>query len=145
MTHAHSFVAGNDTYLTFNNRYDDSSYNVTSTIFRRDGNQFAADATTGTTPFTVTVDASGSTDPDGGAITDYQWMTSDIQSTSGPAATFTFTAAGRYLIALTVTDDQGETGEYSITVHAEDPIATEPTGCEGRAVYSAADGTLQLP
>ncbi|MDM4763935.1 PKD domain-containing protein [Galbitalea sp. SE-J8] len=55
---------------------------------------------------TVTVDASGSTDADGW-ITGYRWTFGDGTTASGARGPHDFPADGRYVIALTVTDNDG--------------------------------------
>lgn len=71
----------------------------------------------GSTPLTVTLDGSGSTDSDG-SITSYQWSTSDGKTASGSTASFVFDKDGSYTITLTVTDNDGLTGsvQHSVTV-----------------------------
>jgi len=55
---------------------------------------------------TVTVDASASKALNGN-ITKYDWSSSDGQTSSGVTSSFTFQAAGNYIITLTVTDNNG--------------------------------------
>lgn len=55
----------------------------------------------------VTVDASASSDPDG-SIESYAWSFGDGTVASGAQATHTYTQPGSYVVALTVTDDSGD-------------------------------------
>ncbi len=55
---------------------------------------------------TVSGDASGSSDPEGKALT-YVWDWGDGTTSTGAAASHTFTADGIYVITLTVTDADG--------------------------------------
>ncbi|MEM1229624.1 MAG: S8 family serine peptidase, partial [Pseudomonadota bacterium] len=64
----------------------------------------------GPAPLTVSVDASASSDSDG-AISSYRWDFGDGSSERiGITAQHTYTDAGNFTIALTVTDDDGDDG-----------------------------------
>lgn len=52
----------------------------------------------------VSFDGSGSSDPDGNALT-YAWSFGDAGTATGVTATHTYAAAGQYLVTLTVTDN----------------------------------------
>jgi PKD repeat protein len=72
---------------------------------------------------TVSVDGSGSSDPDG-TIPSYAWNWGDsTPGGSGATATHTYGTAGTYTIQLTVTDDRGGTATTSrqLTVTAPPP------------------------
>ena len=85
---------------------------------------------TGTKNTAITVDGSGSTDPDG-TIVSYQWDcdTSDSipVSTASTSATFSciYAAVGTYTAMLIVTDDDGGTATDTVTVNVinADPVA----------------------
>lgn len=64
-------------------------------------------------------DASASSDPDGATLT-YAWSFGDSQSGVGKNVSHTFTAAGTYVVVLTVTDELGATGTHSenVTIQA---------------------------
>ncbi|MCP4695552.1 MAG: PKD domain-containing protein [Gammaproteobacteria bacterium] len=63
----------------------------------------------------VTFDASGSSDPDGGSITDYAWLI-EGQTYSGMTVGHSFSSAGSYQATLTVTDDEGATDSIQKTI-----------------------------
>ena len=55
---------------------------------------------------TITVDASGSSDPDG-TIRSYAWTFADGTKATGKTATHTYAGEGSWTVVLTVTDDDG--------------------------------------
>jgi PKD repeat protein len=61
---------------------------------------------------TLSVDASGSLDPDG-SVASYAWSFGDGATGTGRTASHTFGAAGDYTVQLTVTDDEGATASVS--------------------------------
>ena len=71
----------------------------------------------GPVPFTVSLDASNSTDDDG--ITSYEWKSSDGQTASGEQVELIFPTEGEYTITLTVTDDQDATAESTEILNLE--------------------------
>lgn len=62
--------------------------------------------TSSTDGLTLNVDGSGSTDPDG-TIVSHRWDFGDGATASGVTASHTYSAAGTYSVALTVTDNKG--------------------------------------
>jgi chitodextrinase len=72
----------------------------------------------GPVPFTVSLDASNSTDEDG-EISSYEWKSSDGQTASGEQAELIFPTEGEYTISLTVTDDQDATAESTQILNLE--------------------------
>ena len=70
----------------------------------------------------VSLDGSGSSDPDG-SIASHAWSFGDGASASGAKVTHTYASAGTYTATLTVTDDKGATGQDSaaVTVVAPTP------------------------
>ncbi|AGB15232.1 subtilisin-like serine protease [Halovivax ruber XH-70] len=65
---------------------------------------------------TVSFDASGSTAPDGGSISGYEWDFGDGSTASGVTADHSFASEGDYAVELTVTADSGETDTSTQTV-----------------------------
>ena len=76
------------------------------------------------TDLTCDFDGSGSTDPDGSVVS-YAWDLGDGTSATGPSPSHTYAAAGTYPVILTVTDNEGATGDDSQAVSAGgSPAAT---------------------
>jgi len=73
---------------------------------------------------TVTFDASASYDPDG-TIVSYSWNFGDGKTASGVTVTHVYSAAGRYTVTLTVTDNQGATATARRTIQVG-PVTTLP-------------------
>jgi probable HAF family extracellular repeat protein len=92
-------------------------------------------------PAQVTLDGSGSTDPDGDALT-YQWS----EGGSVLNTTVSFTASfglGTHLISLVVTDPCGASNTNSVTINVVD--TTKPTvSCPG-SITASADANCQAP
>jgi hypothetical protein len=84
-----------------------------------------------------TVDASGSTDPDG-SIASYAWTFGDGTTGTGSTATHAYGAAGTYQITLTLTDNRGATSRTSRSVTVSVP--TTAIAFRG-AANSNANGT----
>ncbi|MGC4110223.1 MAG: PKD domain-containing protein [Nocardioides sp.] len=84
---------------------------------------------------TVKVDGSSSTSSDG-SITDYLWDFGDGTGAHGATFNHTYTAAGSYIVKLTVTDGDGTTGSVSQTVTVGTPAANAaPTDVYGKQIY----------
>jgi PKD repeat protein len=75
-----------------------------------------ADPTHGHVPLTVSFDGSGSYDPDGGAIVDYEWDLGDGNSAYGAQASHTYTAEGEYTATLYVFDEHGSVGSADVVI-----------------------------
>ena len=75
-----------------------------------------ASFTTSFNEFTVSFDASGSTDPDGGEISSYAWEFGDGATASGAQVSHTYDMAGDYDVTLTVVDDEGTDATATETV-----------------------------
>lgn len=80
----------------------------------------------GTAPLTVTLDGSGSSDPDPGDALSYQWdLTGDgTYDVNGAVVTHTYPTVGKYAAKLRVTDLGGLSSEQSVllTVGASAPV-----------------------
>jgi WD40 repeat protein len=77
----------------------------------------------GIVPFTITLEGSQSSDPDGGSLVAYDWNATDGQTileASGKTATLTFEKAGNYTLTLTVTDDEENTASDSEIITVEE-------------------------
>jgi PKD repeat protein len=74
----------------------------------------------------VTFNASGTRDPEGGALS-YSWVFGDATPNgTTDAPTHAYAAAGSYRVRLTVTDDKGATGTDSATVTVTAPGTPAP-------------------
>lgn len=78
-----------------------------------------ADPVDGVAPFTVTFDASESSDSDG-EIASHEWEVADNAPISGATLEHTFGEPGVYPVRLTVTDDLGGMDEVVFEVNARD-------------------------
>ena len=71
----------------------------------------------------VSVDGSGSSDPDG-TVASYAWDFGDGATASGATASHTYAAAGTFTVTLTVTDNAGATGVATAPVTVVQPQAS---------------------
>ncbi|WP_108718056.1 S-layer family protein [Miniimonas sp. S16] len=71
----------------------------------------------------VSVNGSGSSDPEGAALS-YAWDFGDGATGTGVASSHSYAAAGTYTVTLVVTDDKGATGTVSAPVTVTAPPAT---------------------
>ena len=96
----------------------------------------------------LALDGSGSNDPDGGDITQYDWDFGDGTTGTGVAPTHTYDETGTYTVTLIVVDDEGKQSEPATTtaeiVLPQDPVA-DPGGpyrvVEGRALTLDGSGS----
>jgi PKD repeat protein len=79
------------------------------------------------TELSCTFDASGSSDSDG-SIVSYSWDFGDGNSATGMTTTHNYAVAGSYAVALTVTDDTGDskTSIESVNVTSSNGDSTAP-------------------
>jgi glucose/arabinose dehydrogenase len=85
-----------------------------------------ANPTNGSVPLSVSFDGTGSTDPEGKALS-YSWdLNGDgtYGDSTGATASYTYTAAGVYHPSLRVTDDQGAQDTAQVTVTAGNTAPT---------------------
>ena len=75
---------------------------------------------------TVDLDATGSSDSDGG-VASYTWAFGDGQAGAGVTPEHTYANAGTYDVTLTVTDDAGATGSvtHQVSVATEQVVASD--------------------
>ncbi|MCX4515191.1 PQQ-dependent sugar dehydrogenase [Streptomyces sp. NBC_01619] len=92
----------------------------------------AADRTSGQAPLTVAFSSTGSSDPEGGALS-YSWNFGDGSTSTSAAPSHTYTANGQYTAVLTVRDPDGDTGTASlpITVGNTAPTVTVKLPVDG--------------
>ncbi|WP_131106019.1 PKD domain-containing protein [Ornithinimicrobium sufpigmenti] len=90
---------------------------------------------------TVSVDGSGSTDPDG-TIQSWTWTFGDGSTDTGVNAQHTYAAAGTYLVGLTVVDDDGAENTYSEEVTVEAPPANQAPEASFSVEASGRSATL---
>jgi len=79
--------------------------------------EFTSTPNVGETPFTVSFDASGSSDSDG-YITSYQWTFGDGESGSGASTSHTYDDSGTHEVWLMVADNNGATDTATTTIQA---------------------------
>jgi cytochrome c len=81
-----------------------------------------ADKTSGALPLTVRLSAAGTKDYDAGDRLSYKWKISlegkEIKTLDGPDPVLTLNGAGRYLVQLTATDQQGSSGTTELKLEA---------------------------
>jgi len=91
----------------------------------------------GVVGYSVLLDASGSTDPNGGDLM-YMWSHGDGSTTVGKITSHTYYAVGEHTITLTVSDPQGLEDSADVTITVEPP----PGPCGW--IHSAAEGGRQM-
>ena len=86
-----------------------------------------ASFTASSSGLTVSVNGSGSSDPDG-SIASYAWTFGDGGNATGVSAQRTYAKAGSYTVTLTVTDNQGaKTSQAQTVTVASGPVNKPPT------------------
>ena len=98
----------------------------------------------GTTNVALTLNGGASFDPDGGAITQYDWDFGDgnAVSVTTPTVSHTYNAAGTYTVTLTVVDDEGATSAPATTTAAiSDAPANQPPVSDPNGPYTGTAGS----
>ncbi len=93
---------------------------IVSNANQRPNAAFTAIPTSGPAPLLVSVDAGGSSDPDG-VISNYSWNFGNGATATGLRTQTTYTTPGIYVITLTVTDNRGGTATATETVVVDPP------------------------
>lgn len=88
-------------------------------------------ATNGEAPLTVTFSGSRSSDPDG-TIVDYRWDLGDGNTKNGVSVTHTYSQAGAFTVKLTVTDNQGASGEATTSITVRQPDCPRDSASNGK-------------
>ena len=122
------FTIGTDTFLAVANRYNDSTHNIDSRIYKKEVP--AADAGKDQIMYdSVTLDGSGSFDENGGYIASWEWALIHQtnpefdRTASGEIVAVEDLAPGFYNVTLTVTDNDDLSGTDDMTLAA--------IGCKG--------------
>ena len=74
----------------------------------------------------LTFDGTGSSDPEGGALTAWEWNFGDGVTTTGAMVSHQYDVPGDYTVRLTVTDDKGATGFSEQVVSIVHPPNSNP-------------------
>ena len=91
----------------------------------------------GVVGYSILLDASGSTDPNGGDLT-YTWSHGDGSTTVGEITSHTYYTVGEHTTTLTVSDPQDLEDSIDVTITVEPPLG--PCGW----THSAAEGGRQM-
>lgn len=91
---------------------------------------------------TVTLDGSGSTDPDG-FLTDYEWSVGGVVIGTGPILGHTF-GVGTALVELTVTDNGAASHTDSVTVTVDPPPPNQPPVAVDDEVTTTVDTAVSI-
>ncbi len=137
--------------VMLNARFD--AYRVGYQLRGAGGNQWpvavaSADREGGDTPLAVTFSSVGSTDLDG-SIASYAWDFGDGATSTNANPQHTYTAAGKYVVTLTVTDNLGVSTTNTVSLDVTAPnilpiakfIVTPPTGRAPLDVVLTSDGS----
>ncbi len=108
---------------------------------------FTASASSITAGSAITFDASSSSDSDGTVVT-YQWNFGDGSNATGKSVTHTFANPGSYQVKLSVTDNDGGTKQFAMTIRVDasvNPILqAAPYIAAGVGIAALAAGALLL-
>jgi PKD repeat protein len=90
-----------------------------------------ANPTSGNQPLAVAFNGSGSNDPDG-TIVSYAWNFGDGSTGSGITTNHTYNSTGIFNTTLTVTDDKGATGTFTLTITVNSVTINAPSGLSAK-------------
>ena len=89
----------------------------------------------------VAFNGSGSYDPDGGSITQYDWNFGDGNTGTGVAPSHTYATAGTYTVTLTVVDDEGaQSAPVSTSATIDPPPPNIPPTSDPNGPYTGTTG-----
>lgn len=113
---SHTYTAAGSFVITLTvTDNDGATGSANRTVVSSDNQPPVAVFSTSVNKLVVSVDATGSSDPDG-TIASYAWDFGDGATAAGITATHTYAAAGPFIVTLTVTDNDGATGQVTHTV-----------------------------
>jgi PKD repeat protein len=99
----------------------------------------AGDSVSGVVGRVITFDGSGSGDPDG-SVANYAWSFGDGNTGSGQTPSHSYAAAGRYIVALTVTDNDGVVSS-DVTVADVAPASSSGGSSSGDNIFGCSIGS----
>jgi PKD repeat protein len=94
---------------------------------------------TGSVGLPVSIDGSGSTDPDG-SIVSYDWNFGDGTTGTGASTTHTYATPGSFTITLNVKDSDNLTASGSTTANISDGSGTQPPVADAGGPYAGSTG-----
>jgi glucose/arabinose dehydrogenase len=98
--------------------------------------QFTATPVSGPTPLTVSFNSSGSSDPDGDALT-FAWEFGDAATATGATTSHTYASPGTYTAKLTVSDGRGGSATKTVQITAGNPPTASITQPAQGSRYTA--------
>ena len=143
-TATHAYATGGDYTVTLTVTDNQGATNSTSKVVTVTApNQAPVAAfTSSATDLALSVNGSGSTDPDG-TIASYAWTFGDNTTGTGATTSHTYSAGGTYDVTLTVTDNRGGTNSktQSVTVTAPNKVPTASFTSESTGLKLSVDGS----
>jgi PKD repeat protein len=124
ISHTYAFTGTYQVTLTITDNNSQTS-TTTKTIIIASNTPPTADFTFLTTGLSVSFNGALSSDSSG-VITSYSWNFGDSQSSTGISPTHSYSTAGNYNVALTVTDSLGATGTITKTVSVSQAVTNNP-------------------